>query len=97
MIIIFIPNNKEETSIEINQDETLYNLLYSFLSKTNSIIEMNVSKITFLFSSKILNKPDNLQKSITSLKLKNNSSIKVIDTSDIIGGRFILNKINKIL
>ena len=80
--------NDKDRNITFSKDSTIEQLLLEFLRQTNSVMTLEESKIVFMNKSRIMNKPDNLQKKISSHF--NNSvkmiEIKVIDTANILGG-----------
>ncbi len=86
----FLFNYGEENKlIMYNRDSQIEALLNDFLRQTNSIMNLDFKKITFMHHNIILNKPDNLNKKISEVIRTNttkNLNIKVIDTNGIIGG-----------
>ena len=67
---------------------TIQNMLNDFLIKTNSKITLNEEAILFQFNAHILNKGENLSKTVDDI-FKNktiNAKIKVTDYKNVIGG-----------
>ena len=66
---------------------TIEDALIQFLKKTNSLIVLSPDKINFFYKHILLNKSDNLKKSLFQVFTKNlYITVKVIDTGDICGG-----------
>ena len=67
---------------------TIQNMLNDFLIKTNSKITLNEEAILFQFNAHILNKGENLSKTVADIFKKNkiNTQIKVYDYKNVIGG-----------
>ena len=65
-------------------------MLKIFLSKTQSINELSLSQIHFIFSGKIINSPQLLDKYIKNVfKCNLNNKVKVIDSGKIVGGNIL--------
>lgn len=60
--------------------------LTKFLKESNSINDLSPERITFLFKNKILNKEQNLEKSLLQIFKGYNNQIKVLDECNVIGG-----------
>ena len=83
--------NDDNKLIMYNRNEQMVSLLNQFLRETNSIMELDFKKITFMHHNTILNKPENLTiaiKEVIKTNTNNNIQIKVLDTNGIIGGIF---------
>ena len=85
VLIIFLTNNGE-VPIDYDANCTIDHMLDIFLSKTNSIPDKNPDKISFMSKNRVLNSKKYLHQTILQLNLKNNDPIKIIDTSNIVGG-----------
>ena len=71
-------------------------MLLDFLGKTNSKMTLDPKQITFLFAGRVINQENDLKKTVGEIfKKKNNIPIKVIDTNDVIGGKWIIYAISK--
>ena len=83
--------NEDNKLIMFNRNDQMKSLLNQFLRETNSIMELDFKKITFMHRNTILNKPENLTiaiKEVIKTNTNNNIQIKVLDTNGIIGGIF---------
>ena len=78
----------KDRDITFSKESTIEELLFHFLTLTNSIMTLDQDKIVFMNKAKIMNKPENLKKKIGSYF--NNSvkmvEIKVLDTGNVLGG-----------
>ncbi len=72
---------------EYNNSCLIEDMLKDFLKKTNSKDTLDVTDISFMFSGKILNKGDNLKKTVGQVFKRSNIPIQVTDTKDVIGGK----------
>ena len=77
-----------EKIFEYDGKLTIKEILYNFLSETNSKLTLNLNEIIFLYKASILNKESNLSKTCFNIcKKSKNGLIKVIDRNDVIRGR----------
>ena len=79
----------DENSIGLKFPKTtiIKDALIKFLKETNSINDLSPERIAFISKGIILNKKQNLEKSLLQIfKRDNNIRIKVLDTVNIIGG-----------
>ena len=67
---------------------TIENMLSDFLRKTNSKFTLDANAIVFQYHAFLLNKGDNLKKTVAEIFKKNtkNVAIKVTDYQKVIGG-----------
>ena len=71
---------------------SIKDMLYSFLSQTNSKNTLDPNKISFMFCGHMLNSDSYLKKTVAQVfTKKNNAVIKVTDTANVIGGITFLN------
>ncbi len=78
----------KDRDITFSKESTIEELLFHFLTLTNSKMTLDQDKIVFMNKAKIMNKPEYLKKKIGSYF--NNSvkmvEIKVLDTGNVLGG-----------
>ena len=75
-------------AFEYNTSCLIEDMLKDFLKKTNSKDTLDANDISFMFSGKILNKGDNLKKTVGQIFKKSSIiPIKVTDTNDVISGK----------
>ena len=86
--IKFICDNIEPVNMAFPKTTKIEDALIQFLKKTNSIIELNPENISFVHGPIILNRPENLKKSLFGIfKPKDRRKIvKVFDYGGIKGG-----------
>lgn len=86
--LIFACNGGESYTIEVDENETIANMLNLFFDASNSDnrLKSNNELINFFKGSEIINKPENLQKKVSQFKFKQNAKIKVMATGGIVGG-----------
>ena len=71
---------------------SIKDMLYSFLSQTNSKSTLDANKISFMFCGHMLNSDSYLKKTVAQVfTKKSNAVIKVTDTANVIGGITFLN------
>ena len=77
----------EKKIYEYDNSCTIRDMLTDFLQKTNSKITLDPGQITFMFGG-ILNRNDEiLNRTVGEIfKNRNNVTVKVIDTENIVGG-----------
>ena len=73
---LFSYGEEENKLIMYNRNEKIQLLLEQFLRETNSIMDLDFKKITFMHRNTILNKPENLIKSINEVIKTNTNSFK---------------------
>lgn len=87
--IKFICDNIEPVNMAFPKTTKIEDALIQFLKKTNLIIELNLDIITFRYRNIILNKPENLKKSLFEIFRPQDTRLKIIyvsDCSSVIGG-----------
>lgn len=77
------------SNFEFDSNLTTRNMLVEFLRKTNSVLNYNIEDITFMYNSTLINNQKYLDRPIKEIfKRNNNPKIKVIDSNNIVGGRY---------
>ena len=75
-----------QKSILYDINRPIEGLLREFLIQTNSIVDLDFTKIFFRWRTHILNSPDNLNKKISEIiGLRDNQLINVNDTCHVVG------------
>ena len=86
----FQHNTKPEIGNKIYEYDnscTIRNMLTVFLQKTNSPITLDPGQITFMFGGILNRNEEILNRTVGEIfKNRNNVTVKVIDTANIVGG-----------
>ena len=88
IVLIFYYEDEEELKMIVPETTTVKEALINFLNDKNLANDLSLEKISFLWGSRILNRPQNLDKSLIQIFKTNNGNFKKIivkDTSYIIG------------
>ena len=71
-------NDAANRLIEFDTDCTISNMLDKYLSETNSIQNKDPQNITFLYKNRLINNSSNINKTISQVRIVNNTYVKVI-------------------
>ena len=80
---IFFEYQGEKRNLRFLENTSIQDVLNEYLRITNIATSLNANQITFLYRNLILNKNDNLNKSLRDLNIRSRSFIKVINKSGI--------------
>ena len=87
ILIIFQDNRYSNTISKSFPKSTLIkDALTKYLNETNSILDLSSDKIAFIYNGRILNSERYLSKTLSDLKINNNSMIKINGTREVVGG-----------
>ena len=85
---VYIKQNQEKTvEMTVLKTLTVQQLIKLFLEETNSKLDANSDKICFQYGIRILNDPLYFNRTLSSLKIRDNHIIRVNDIGNIIGGK----------
>ena len=81
--LIFM-NNEKALQMNCSENMLVKDVLNNYFKLTNS--NSNLERTQFIFKTLVLNKGNNLNKSLRDLGIRPGSSIRVIDTNGVICG-----------
>ena len=81
--LIFM-NNEKALQMNCSENMLVKDVLNNYLKLTNS--NSNLEKTQFMFKSLLLNRDNNLNKSLKDLRIRPGSSIRVIEIDGVICG-----------
>lgn len=79
-IVIKFQEEEKSTVMEVSLESTVKDILMKYLEMTNSPLDLSTDRITFMYMGKILNHGNCLFKKLSTFKIRNGATIRVIKT-----------------